>query len=134
MAKTTMEKIERNRIEQEQLKNQEKELLKKHKKEERDAWTKRLCTRHGMMEKHMPDLIKITDGQFETFIVKAINTSFGRDMLAKIIKQAETTVSQAPAEQTETTSTSAPPNQADNAEATASGSSANPQNHARSGA
>jgi len=71
------------------------------------------------MEKHMPDLIKITDSQFETFIVKAINTSFGRDMLAKIIKQAEAT---------------ATPNPADSAETAVDGVSANPQNHARSGA
>ena len=117
MARTKMERVEKIRTEMEQLKKQEKELLKQHKKEERDARTKRLCTRHGMMEKHMPDLIKITDGQFETFIVKAINTSFGRDMLAKIIKQAEATATQNPTDSTE---------------ATASGSSVNPQTTAGS--
>jgi len=88
MARTTLEKIERNRAEQEQLKKQERELLKKHKKQERDARTKRLCTRHGMLEKHMPDLIKLTDREFETFITRAINTTYGREALAKIIKQA----------------------------------------------
>ena len=117
MTKTTMEKIERNRAEQDKLKKKEKELIKQHKKAERDARTKRFCIRHGMMEKHMPDLIKLTDREFETFIARAINTTYGRETLAKIIKQAEAT---------------ATPNPADSAKATASGSSANPQNPARS--
>ena len=119
MARTKMERVEKIRTEMEQLKKQEKELLKQHKKEERDARTKRLCTRHGMMEKHMPDLIKITDGQFETFIIKAINTTFGRDKLAQIIAQGERAT---------------PPNPADSAETAEDGVSANPQKHARSGA
>jgi len=119
MAKNRMERIEKIRIEMEQLKQQEKELLKKHKEDERKVRTKRLCTRHGMLEKHMPDLITLTDEQFETFVTRAINTSYGRDILTKITKQAGAT---------------ATPNPADYAESTASGSSANPQKQARSGA
>jgi hypothetical protein len=117
MARTKMERVEKIRTEMAQLKKQEKELLKQHKKAERDARTKRLCTRHGMMEKHMPDLIKLTDREFETFIIRAINTTYGREALAKIIKQAEAT---------------ATPNPADYAETTEDGVSANPQNPARS--
>jgi len=59
--------------------NRGKELIKQHKKAERDARTKRFCTRHGMMEKHMPDLIKLTDREFETFIARAINTTYYKD-------------------------------------------------------
>jgi len=119
MAKNRMERIEKIRIEMEQLKQQEKELLKKHKEDERKARTKRLCTRHGMLEKHMPDLITLTDEQFETFITRAINTSYGRDILTKITKQAGAT---------------ATPNPADSAKTAEDGVSANPQKHARSGA
>jgi len=131
MAKNNMEKIEKIRTQMKQLMKQEKELLKKHKEEERKARTNRFCKRHGMMEKHMPDLITLTEEQFESFITRAINTSYGRDTLAKIIGRPLTlptpAVPQKPAEQKATTSTSAPPNPADSAEATASGSSVNPQ-------
>jgi len=131
MAKSRMEKIEQIRTQMEQLVKQEKELLKKHKEDERKTRTKRLCTRHGMLEKQMPDLITITDEQFESFITRAINTSYGRDTLAKIIGRPLTlptpAVSKKPMEQKATTSTSAPLNPADSVEATASGSSANPQ-------
>ena len=75
-----------------------------------------MCTRHGMLEKHMPDLISITDEQFESFITRAINTSYGRDTLAKITKQAEATATQNPT---------------DYAEAAEDGVSANPQKPAR---
>jgi len=114
-----MEKVYDIRNEMERLSKLEKELLKKHKQEERDARTKRFCTRHGMMEKHMPDLIKLTDQQFETYIIKTINTSFGREKLAQMIAQSEKSIPQTPA------------NVAETAE---DGVSANPQNKARSGA
>jgi len=131
MAKNRMEKIEQIRTQMEQLMKQEKELLKKHKEDERKARTKRLCTRHGMLEKVMPDLITITDEQFESFITRAINTSYGRDTLAKIIGRPLTlptpTEPKKPAEQKATTPTSAPPKPVDSAKTTASGTSANPQ-------
>ena len=72
-----------------QLANQRKQEVQKHKAEERKARTKRLCSRHGLLEKYMPDLITITDEQFETFIRKGINTSYGRDTLTKIIASGE---------------------------------------------
>ena len=131
MAKSNMEKVLDIRNQMEKLQKQEKELLKKHKEDERKVRTKRLCTRHGMLEKVMPDLITITDEQFESFITRAINTSYGRDTLAKIIGRPLTlptpAVPKKPAEQKATTPTSTPPNPADSTEATASGSSANPQ-------
>ena len=89
MAKTTIEKIESIQAEIEQLKNQEKQLQQKHREQERKERTKRLCSRHGLLEKYMPDLITITDEQFEMFIKKAIDTSYGRNILAEIKAKAE---------------------------------------------
>jgi len=100
------------------LQNQMKLEKQKYKEDERKARTKRLCKRHGMLEKYMPDLITLTDEQFESFITRAINTSYGREALAKIIRQAEAAVTPNPAEQKPTT---------------ASGTSTNPQTAAKSG-
>ena len=36
------------------------------------------------MEKYMPGLISITDEQFEDFIKRGINTSYGQKILAEI--------------------------------------------------
>ena len=85
MAKTTVEKIATKRKQIQQLQNQEKLLLQKQKKEERAARTRRLCSRHGLLEKFMPDLATITDEQYETFIRKGINTTYGQKLLAEIV-------------------------------------------------
>ena len=68
-----------------QLENQRKQEIQKMKTEERKARTKRLCSRHGLLEKIMPDLITITDGQFEEFIKRGINTGYGQKLLAEIM-------------------------------------------------
>ena len=117
MAKTRAEKITNYQEQISKLQEQMKLEMQKHKEDERKSRTKRLCLRHGMLEKHMPDLIGITNEQFESFIVRAINTSYGRETLAKIIKQAGATATQNPT---------------DLADTTANGSSANPQTTAGS--
>ena len=91
MAKTTIEKIESIQAEIEQLKNQEKQLQQKHREQERKERTKRLCSRHGLLEKYMPDLITITDEQFEMFVKRGIDTSYGRNILAEIKAKTEVT-------------------------------------------
>jgi len=119
--KTRADKIASYEEQIAQLQNKMKDEIKKRNEEERKARTKRLCTRHGMLEKHMPDLITLTDEQFESFITRAINTSYGRDTLSKIIGRPVTlptpAVPKKPAEQKATT---------------ASGSAYLPQNPARS--
>ena len=85
MPKTTAEKIASKREQIQQLQNQEKQLIQKQKGEERKARTRRFCSRHGLLEKFMPDLATITDEQFETFIRKGINTSYGQKILAEIV-------------------------------------------------
>ena len=119
MAKNRMEKIADYEDKISKLKEQMKMEMQKQKKDERNNRTKRLCTRHGLMEKLMPDLINLTDEQFEVFVKTGINTSYGKKRLSEILGH---------------NGNSAPQTLADFTEATASGTSINPQNHARSGA
>ena len=91
MAKTINEKIAEAQAKIEQYKNQEKQLIQKRKTQERKDRTKRLCSRHGLLEKYMPDLITITDEQFEMFIKKGIDTSYGRNILVEIKAKTEVT-------------------------------------------
>ena len=85
MPKSTAEKIATKREKIQQLQNEEKQLIQKQKAEERKARTRRFCSRHGLLEKLMPDLANITDEQYETFIRKGINTSYGQKILAEIV-------------------------------------------------
>ena len=91
MAKTTAEKIANKDERIQQLMNEKKQLIQKQKADERRTRTSRLCRRHGLLEKYLPDLITITDEQFETFVKKAINNNYGRDALAEIVGKADKT-------------------------------------------
>ena len=94
MAKTTAEKIANKEAQIQKLLNEKKQLIQKDKKAERTARTRRLCSRHGLLEKFMPDLAAVTDEQFETFIRKGINTSYGQKLLAEIVGDTEASVVQ----------------------------------------
>ena len=113
MAKTTAEKIAERDERIAQLQNEKKKLLQKQKADERKVRTNRLCRRHGLLEKYMPDLITITDEQFEMFIKRAIATSYGRDALAEIVTTAGAITKPQPtqtAAQSTATPTTKPPN------------------------
>ena len=98
MAKAIAEKIANNREKIKQLQNEEKRLLQKQRADERKARTRRFCSRHGLLEKFMPDLATITDEQFETFIRKGINTTYGQKILAEIVGSTGATATQQTAE------------------------------------
>ena len=68
--KTYMEKIASKDEQIQQLLNQKKQLIQKQKADERKAKIKRQCYRHGVLEKHMPELITLTDEQYEAYIKK----------------------------------------------------------------
>ena len=87
MAKSRLEKIESIKTEIAQLENQRKRLLQAEKEQERKDRTRRLCSRHGLLEKMLPELITITDEQFQAFLEKAVTNNYGRDILNKIIAQ-----------------------------------------------
>ena len=89
MSKTKQARISNIEEQIKQLLAQKKQLIQKQKVEERAARTKRLCSRHGLLEKYMPELINITDEQFEMFIKRGINTSYGQKTLADIIAKSQ---------------------------------------------
>ena len=70
-----------------QLENQRKRLLQAEKEQERKDRTRRLCSRHGLLEKMLPEIITITDEQFQAFLEKVVTNNYGRDILNKIIAQ-----------------------------------------------
>ena len=98
MPKSTAEKIALKREQIRQFQNEEKQLIQKQKAEERKARTRRFCSRHGLLEKFMPDLAAITDEQYETFIRKGINTTYGQKILAEIVGSTGATAAQQTAE------------------------------------
>ena len=87
MTKTRLEKIADYDEKIAQIKNLQKQELQKHHKEERAARTRRLCSRHGLLEKMLPEIITITDEQYQTFLEKAVTNEYGRGILNKIITQ-----------------------------------------------
>ena len=60
MAKTKQERITNLEEQILQLENQKKQLIQKQKEDDRKERTKRLCKRHGLLEKYMPDLLSLT--------------------------------------------------------------------------
>ena len=90
MAKTRLEKIASYNEQIEQIKKRQQQLRQQHNKQERNDRTKRLCSRHGLLEKMMPEIITVTDEQYQTFLEKAVTNTYGRDILNKIIAQQHT--------------------------------------------
>jgi hypothetical protein len=84
-AKTAEEKVAIKDAKILQLQNEKKQILQREKAKKQKERTNRLCRRHGLIEKFMPDLITITDEQFEAFIRTWIRTEKGRNKLAEII-------------------------------------------------
>jgi hypothetical protein len=84
MSKTTAEK--RMSVEEQirQLENQRKELLQKERDEERKARNHRLCKRGGLVEKLLPDLIVLTDEQFQIFLNKTLLTEHTRRVICDL--------------------------------------------------
>ena len=91
MSKTRLEKIADYDEKIAQIKNLQKQERQKYNKEERAARTRRLCSRHGLLEKMLPEIINITDEQYQAFLEKAVTNNYGRDILNKIIAQTATT-------------------------------------------
>ena len=93
MAKTRLEKIADYDEQILQIRNRQKQERQKFNKEERAARTRRLCSRHGLLEKMLPEIIAITDEQYQSFLEKAVTNTYGRDILTKIIAQTAATPS-----------------------------------------
>ena len=91
MTKTRLEKIASYDEQIAHIKNLQKMERQKHSKEERAARTRRLCSRHGLLESMMPEIIAITDEQYKSFLEKAVTNQYGRDILSKVIAQTTAT-------------------------------------------
>lgn len=82
--RTLDEKIAAAKEEAEQKQNRLKELLQQQKARERKDRTHRLCERGGKLESLLPDLVRLTEEQFESFVEKCLLTSFVRRTLAEL--------------------------------------------------
>ena len=81
MSKTRLEKIDGIKDEIEQLKARQKLLLQQQNEHERKTRTHRLCRRGGIVEKLLPDLIELTDEQFDTFVEKTLLSGYADKIL-----------------------------------------------------
>ena len=87
--KTTEERLAIRDERIKQLQKQKQKIRKDENKKIRKQRDNRLYRRHGLLEKFMPKIIDITDEQFEVFIRKGINTTYGRNCLNEIIDKGE---------------------------------------------
>jgi len=85
MRKTNLEKIAEEQKQIEQAKNRVKQLKQAHNADERKKRTNRLCKRHGHIEKVLPDIITLTDEQFEAFISETLLTDFTQRKLNSLM-------------------------------------------------
>jgi len=81
MAKTRLEKIANYDEQIAQIKNKQKAERQMHSKEERAKRTRRLCSRHGLLESMLPEIAGITDEQYKSLIEKAVDSDFFRKLL-----------------------------------------------------
>ena len=98
------------KIKQEQ--NALKKLQEKQKEQDTKARNHRLCRRHGFLESILPDLINLTDEQYQKFVKQHIANSHGLAALEKIKAQGVTVTPPKPAEatiQSASTATAKPP-------------------------
>jgi len=93
MAKTRLEKIANYDEQIAQIKNKQKMERQMHSKEERAKRTRRLCSRHGLLESMLPEIAGITDEQYKSIIKKAVDSKFFRQLLDEMTAMAEDIVS-----------------------------------------
>ena len=84
--KTTAERIEAAKIEKAQADARIKILLQQQKKEERKARNHRLCERGGIVEKLLPDLVRLDKEQFDTFVQKTLLSGYAEKVLRGLVK------------------------------------------------
>ena len=85
--KTAEEKIAEKNDKILKLQNEKKAILQREKAKERRERTHRLCRRHGLFENYLPELIAMTDQQFEMFIKRGVKTKYGIKILYEILGQ-----------------------------------------------
>ena len=86
--RTLEEQIAQAQKELEQKEARIKELLGRQRSKADKDRTNRLCRRGGFVEKLLPGLTVITDGQFETFVEKILLSDESEKALAELVAQA----------------------------------------------
>jgi hypothetical protein len=84
MRKTLEQKIEANKQEMEKLQAAQDLLIAEFEKKEEQAKLERLYKRGDHVEKHLPELIKLTEKQFYTFVEKTLLTPHTRRILDEL--------------------------------------------------
>ena len=87
--KTSDEKIAAKDSRIKQLQKEKQAIIKRENAKARKERNYRLYRRHGLLEKFMPDLITITDDQFEAFVRTGIATSYGIKRIGEIKDKGE---------------------------------------------
>ena len=82
MARTKLERAEELEAKIRKMENERKELLQKHKEDERKSRTHRLCKRGGLLECIFPDTLNLTDDQFKNFLEMTMLTEYTRSRYA----------------------------------------------------
>ena len=79
------ERMDRVKARIEELNNQKKLLEKEQSQQARKERTHRLCKRGGIIEKLLPDIITLTDEQFDLFVDNVLLTDHARRTLSEIL-------------------------------------------------
>jgi len=90
MRKTLEQKIEANRLEMERLQKEQNVLIAEQEEKENQARAVRHSRRGDYVEKHFPELIKLTERQFYTFVEKTLLTPHTRKILTELTAESAT--------------------------------------------
>ena len=82
--RTIDERIEAHREEKRQIEARIKKLMQEQRTQKNKERTHRLCKRGGLIEKYLPDLIKLSDDQFQVFINKCLLSNFTMKALSEL--------------------------------------------------
>ena len=85
--RTYAEQIEAAQLEIKQREERIKLLRQKERTQKNKDRTHRICKRGGYMESILPDLIKLTDEQFELFAKKCLLTGFTSKIITELLQQ-----------------------------------------------
>jgi len=87
--KTTAEKLEAAKQEKEQAEARIKKLMREQNAEKRKERDRRIYKRGGLIESLLPDVVALSDEQFNSFMHLTIANKFGKDKLALLITDGE---------------------------------------------
>jgi len=84
MSKTKVERIASVEDRIKQLENQRRQLIQKHKADERKARTRRLIQRGAILEGFIPDPADYTEEQIQAFLKEILDTDYARKVLRRM--------------------------------------------------